>query len=167
MKIIIKHKFKSRFVGCENRSLTSGCLLGNQSVKYNGGICQRVINTINMAGYWAVMDSSMVKMKCHSEQYFCYSLDHIPSFCSVMHLHVGHFYKKKHHLLVSAGLPVPLEFISRVLQSLLQSCNWKEFVSWMEGKVEIRCELCFWENTPRFHMCCWNLSYPYLIWISL
>lgn len=39
-----------------------------------------------------------------------------------MHLYAGDFYKKKHHLSVYAGLPVPFEFISRVLQSLLQSC---------------------------------------------
>lgn len=67
MKMIIKHKFKSRFLWYENRPLTSGCLLGNQSVKYNGAICLRVINTINMKDYWAVMERNTVKIKCHSK----------------------------------------------------------------------------------------------------
>lgn len=95
IKIIIKHKFKSRFAWYENRPLTSGCLLGNQSAKHNGGICPRVINIINMTDYWAVTEGRVVKIKCHSEQCLCYSLDHLQSFCCcIMHLHAGHFIKR-------------------------------------------------------------------------
>lgn len=37
----------------------------------------------------------------------------------------------------------------------------------LEAKLVIRCERSSWENTPSFHMRCWNPSDPYLTSISL
>lgn len=172
-KIIIKHKFKSRFVGCENRPLTSGCLLGNRSVKYNRNICPTVINVNNMIDYWAVMEGSILKIKCHSEQYLCFSLDH----CLMFLL----FY----YALVCRSLTKSITYMPQLAGHYLSNlsvtcCNLcsravieikilfpSTCVRRVEGKVAIRCEHSFWENTPSFHMCCWNPSDPYLTWISL